>query len=130
MCFSCEGGARGIVCPARLGGAVEIGETWGYRERANDSACPMIPTEILQFGPPRSQKVRVAMRGGEYSGLDMWVPKVRLRVLWAESEAWLRDESLNEAALAESADAWGTLEYEAALLTLAAWRRRRRLICW
>ena len=99
---------------------MEIGETWGYRERANDSACPMIPTEILQFGPPRSQKVRVAMRGGEYSGLDMWVPKVRLRVLWAESEEWLRDEHLMEAALAESADAWGTLEYEAAMLTLAA----------
>ena len=99
---------------------MEIGETWGYRERANDSACPIIPAEILQFGPPRSQKVRVAMRGGEYAGLDMWVPKVRLRVLWAESGAWLRDERLMEAALAESADAWGTLEYEAAMLTLAA----------
>ena len=60
---------------------MEIGETWGYRERANDSACPLIPAEVLQFGPPRSHKVRVVMRGGEYSGLDMWVPKVRLRVL-------------------------------------------------
>ena len=99
---------------------MDIGETWGYRERANDSVCPIIPAEVLQFGPPRSQKVRVVMRGGEYSGLDMWVPRVRLRVLWAESEAWLRDEGLMEAALAESADAWGTLEYEAALLTLAA----------
>ena len=99
---------------------MEIGQTWGYRERANDPSCPLIPAEVTRFGPPRSQKVRVLMRGGEYSGLDMWVPKVRLRVQWAESEAWLRDEGLMEAALAESADAWGTLEYQAALLTLSS----------
>ena len=50
---------------------MDIGEIWGYRERANDSACPLIPAEVAQFGPLRSQKVHVVMRGGVYSGLDM-----------------------------------------------------------
>ncbi len=98
---------------------MDVGETWCYRERINDAACPLVPAEILQFGPPRSHKVRVRMHGGEYPGLDMWVPKVRLPVPWSEADAWLRDEALYGAAREASRDAVGSVEHEAAITAIS-----------
>ena len=59
----------GIIYLRRTAAAVEISEIWGYPERANDSACPLIPAEVLQFGPPRSQKVRGSRAAGSTLGL-------------------------------------------------------------
>ncbi len=97
---------------------MQIGDVWAYRERISDSNCPLIPAEIVQFGPPRSHKVRVRWQGGEYSGLDVWVPKVRLPVVWSEAEAWLRDERLRSSACAASADVVDTIEHKAALMAV------------
>ncbi len=50
---------------------MEVGEVWAYRERSGDMACEMFPSEVLQFGPARTQKVRVQMQAGEYIELDL-----------------------------------------------------------
>jgi hypothetical protein len=97
---------------------MQIGDVWAYRERISDANCPLIPAEIIQFGPSRSHKVRVCWKGGEYPGLDAWVPRVRLPVLWSEAVAWLRDERLYNAVRAASADAVDTIEHNAALMTV------------
>ena len=76
---------------------MDITETWAYRDRS-PSKSPLIPAEIVQFGPPKSQKVRVRWKVGEYLVLYTWLPKIRLPVLWSEAEAWLRDERLFNAA--------------------------------
>lgn len=94
---------------------MEIGEIWAYRERVNDRACPLVPAEILKFGPPRSHKVRVRLQAGEYMGLDVWVPKPRLVVEWEAADDWLRDERLLDAVREASWDAYETVEYRAAL---------------
>lgn len=97
---------------------MELGEVWAYRERISDPNCPLIAAEIVQFGPPKSHKARVRWLGGEYPGLDAWVPKVRLPVPWSEAEAWLRDERLHNAACAASSDALDTIEHKAALMAV------------
>jgi hypothetical protein len=97
---------------------LELGETWAYRERISDPNSPLIPAEIIQLGPPKLHKVRVRWKGGEYPGLDTWVPKVRLPVLWSEAEAWLRDERLFNVAREASQDAVDTIEHKAALMTV------------
>lgn len=99
---------------------MEIGETWAYRERISDPNSPLVPAEIIQVGPAKSHKVRVRWKGGEYPGLDTWVPKVRLPVLWSEAEAWLRDERLLNAARQASLDAVDTIEHKAALMAVLA----------
>jgi len=71
---------------------VKVGEVWASRERAYTEGWPVVPVELLQFGPGRASKVRVRYVQGEYQGLDVWVPTVRLRVLWEEVDAWLDDE--------------------------------------
>ncbi len=100
---------------------MQIGDIWAYREKAHTEGHPVLPAEILQFGPPRSNKVRFL--GGEYPGLDAWVPKMRLRVPWGRAEAWLRDERLLRAARELSLDALGTAGHEAARTALYAYPR-------
>jgi len=73
---------------------MQVGEKWAYREKAYTPGWPVQAVEILQFGPPRSKKVRIKFVDGKYPGLDQWVPQVRLRVLWDDVDAWLRDERL------------------------------------
>jgi len=97
---------------------MELGEKWAYRARISDPECPLVPAEIIQFGPPKKQKVRVRWLGGDYPGLDEWVAKVRLRVLWEEREAWLRDERLFEAVRAASIGMIHSPEYRAALMAV------------
>lgn len=80
----------------------------GCRERAGEMGCEMIPAEILQFGPGKTQKVRIQMQAGEYAGLDLWLPRQRLKVLWADSGHWLTDESAFEQARLASIDAPGS----------------------
>jgi hypothetical protein len=92
----------------------ELGELWAYRERAHDIECPLVKAEVVQLGPPRSNKVRVRLLDGEYAGIDMWTPTVRLRVPWDDVEAWHRDELAMDVASEASHQFKGTLEYEAA----------------
>lgn len=62
---------------------------------------PAIPVEILQLGPETSKhKLRVRYLGGEYQGLDEWVPKIRLVTPWENHDAWWSDEQNYAAAAA------------------------------
>lgn len=101
-----------------------VGQTWVYRARAFDPDCPIVKAELLQFGP-KPHKVRVRWLEGEYNGLDEWVPRVRLRVLWAEKDAWLQNESALYAAMDASEGANENLWYHAAEAVFAAYPRRR-----
>lgn len=69
-----------------------VGEDWAYRERAFTPGGSVSPVEVLQHGPPRSKKVRVRWLGGEFRGLDEWVPEVRLIARWEEVGEFLEDE--------------------------------------
>lgn len=109
--------------PAYIERELRIGDMWAYRARAHSLDCPVVMAEILQFGPKRSGKVRVRLHGGDYPGLDQWVPKVRLRVPWDECEAWLRDEHALDAALDASDGAKDSVEFDAADLVFGAYPR-------
>ena len=100
-----------------------VGEIWAYRERPNTVACPVIKAEVLQFGPKKSGKVRIRLHGGEFAGLDTWVPKLRLRVPWDETEAWLQDERALDAVSQASRAASSTTAYQAADVVFAAYPR-------
>ena len=102
---------------------MRVGEMWAYRERAHTLSCPVVQAEILQFGPRKSGKIRVRLHGGEFPGLDLWVPRVRLRVPWNETESWLRDEDKLEAARRASEGAQGAVWYDAADLVFSAYPR-------
>jgi hypothetical protein len=104
-------------------GDIRVGEIWAYRERAFTDGWPILRVEVLQFGPPRSNKVRIRFLEGEYPGLDQWVPAVRLRVPWDEAEAWLRDEERFLRAWEASIDNYETVEYYAARTCLDAYPR-------
>lgn len=98
-----------------------MGEMWAYRERAHTLDCPVIKAEILQFGPKRSGKVRIRLQGGDLSGLDIWVPAVRLRVPWDQTGAWLRDEKALAAARQVSEGRIGSVVFEAAQVVFFAY---------
>jgi len=100
---------------------MKVGEMWAYRERAHTLDCPVVKAEILQFGPKRSGKVRIRLQDGTLSGLDIWVPAVRLRVPWDETEAWLRDEEALAAAEQASEDSIGEVVFEAANVVFLAY---------
>ena len=102
---------------------MRVGEMWAYRERAHTLSCPVVRAEILQLGPRKSARVRIRLHEGEFPGLDLWVPTVRLRVPWDEAEAWLRDERALEAARQASEDAMGSVAYDAADVVLSAYPR-------
>lgn len=102
---------------------MNVGERWAYREKAHTHGHPVLQVEILQFGPPRRHKVRVRFIDGEYPGLDMWVPQVRLRVPWSEAEALLRDERSLIAAWEASDISRESLEYRAASEVFYAYPR-------
>ena len=91
-----------------------IGETWAYREKPHTEGWPVPPVEIFQFGPPRSNKVRIRYLDGDYPGLDQWVPRIRLRTPWSEVDAWLRDERCRRLVVDASIEAWDSVECWAA----------------
>lgn len=109
---------------------MQKGELWGYRERIGDPTCPLINVEIIQFGPPTTQKVKVRMVSGEYPGLDVWIPKARLRVPWVEAEVWLRDERLFNAAREASLHVLDTVEHNAAFLCIGCCPREDVYLGW
>jgi hypothetical protein len=81
-----------------------IGQRFAYRERVRAYGEPVRPVEVTKEGPPRSNKARVRWLGGEYEGLEEWVPKIRLLAPWEEAEALLEDERQMLAAVAASED--------------------------
>lgn len=93
---------------------MQVGERWGYREPPHTPGKALSPVDILQFGPPKSRKVRVRLIDGEYEGLDRWVSGDRLRVRWEDADAFLDDERRYHAARFASRHAERLLEFRAA----------------
>lgn len=103
---------------------MEIGKTYGYREPPWEPGKPLQPVELLQFGPKKSSKVRIKLLDGAFGGLDLWVPKRRLEVLWDKAAAYLLDEiHLAEVATASRASRPAEEEIEAAWLVFYAYPR-------
>lgn len=92
---------------------ISPGQRFAYRERARELLDPLWPAEIVKEGPKKSQKVRVRWLGGEYEGLEEWVPKVRLVAPWDEAEALLEDERKLLAAAEVSRPAHKTVPWRA-----------------
>src|SRR5581483_4391071 len=93
---------------------------WAYRERAYDIDCPIRKAELLQFSPKQRMKVRVRWLDGEFTGLDEWVPRVRLRFPWDERDEWLREERALDAVIDASEGVEGADWYEAANMLFRA----------
>jgi hypothetical protein len=72
--------------------SLALGGIYAYRKSAKAFGEPVIPAQIMRHGRPRSRKVRVRYLGGEYEGLEEWVPAIRLIADWQDAEALLRDE--------------------------------------
>lgn len=102
---------------------MDVGELWAYRERINDLGCPVTKAEVLKPGPRASNKTRVRLHEGEYAGLDLWVPTIRLRVPWDEKDAWLRDEHAFAAACEDWDGDEASVEFEATRLIVWAYPR-------
>lgn len=102
---------------------MNVGEQWAYREPPFVVSKSFSRVEVMQFGPPKSQKVRVRLLDGEYFGLDQWVPKGRLTVPWEEADAYLADEVRYDAVLRSSRHVFGTPECEAAWMVFHTYPR-------
>ena len=93
---------------------VEVGQRYAYRESPDTWLKPLLPVEVLKLGPtPRSGKVRVRWPGGEWEGLDVWVPHRRLVVPWADVDAFLEDERRTVAVLEATGETVDAVEHEA-----------------
>lgn len=102
---------------------MQIGAQWAYREPPHTPGKACMPVEVLQFGPPKRQKVRIRLLVGEYPGLDLWVPMGRLLVPWESIEAYLDDERRYEVARLASRHSYNTTDYHAAWLVFGAYPR-------
>ena len=67
------------MCP------MELGQRYAYREHRTDYGGPVWPVEIIKVDAKVKGRVRVVHLEGEYSGLQEWVPKIRLLVPASEA---------------------------------------------
>ena len=61
------------------------GEAWAYRARQAD---PLVEVVAMKIGSRRPIRVLVSFVDPSFEGLEEWVPPARLKVLWAEVEAF------------------------------------------
>ena len=90
---------------------VQVGEEWAYRERANSNPTPVRVTKVGTARPPR---VKIRFLDDSFEGREEWVPPSRLKVLWADLDAWRAREDRWEAVAAASVGVDGTPELWAA----------------
>ncbi len=73
------------------------GEAWAYRARRAD---PLVEVVAMKIGSRRPIRVLVRFVDPSFEGLEEWVPPARLKVLWAEVEAFEAKERRWAAVLA------------------------------
>jgi hypothetical protein len=88
-----------------------VGEEWAYRERANSNPTPVRVTKVGTARPPR---VKIHFLDDAFEGREEWVPPSRLKVLWADLDAWRAREDRWDAVAAASIGVDGTPELWAA----------------
>lgn len=69
-----------------------IGRRFGYREQAKAWGTSLQQVEVVKVGPKPSRQVRIRWLGGEWEGLEAWVPLQRLVVPWEEVGPFIIDE--------------------------------------
>lgn len=65
---------------------MEVGERWAYR--ASPFHGPVSEVEVLKLGSQRPPRVKVRFTAEEAEGRQEWVSPARLRVPWAQRDAW------------------------------------------
>ena len=88
-----------------------MGEEWAYRERANSNPTPVRVTKVGTARPPR---VKILFLDDAFEGREEWVPPSRLKVLWADLDAWRARKDRWDAVAAASVGVDGTPELWAA----------------
>ena len=73
------------------------GEAWAYRARQAD---PLVEVVVMKIGSRRPIRVLVRFVDPSFEGLEEWVPPARLKVPWAEVEAFEAKERRWAAVLA------------------------------
>jgi hypothetical protein len=101
----------------------KVGDRRTYQERPRTEGWPVLPVEILKFGPPRSNKAPVRFLEGEYARIDLWAPGVRLQTPWGEAEAWQEDARRFAAVRRASLEALGSVDCAAAFKVFDAYPR-------
>ncbi len=99
---------------------LHVGERYAYREHPFFPLQPLLPVEIVKFGPKRSQKVQVRWLAGEYEGMEQWTTCVRLVARLEDAESLLEDEHRTAQANQLSADMAGTPVHRAVELVFLA----------
>jgi hypothetical protein len=108
------------VFPRKDGQAVQVGEEWGYRELGDVPGSTLLRAVVIQLGPKQSQRVRVRVEGGQYPGLEQWLPRRRFLAPWGEAEAFVADETRLAALLASLEDSLDKVTYDAMETVFAA----------
>jgi hypothetical protein len=90
---------------------VLVGEEWAYRERANSNPTAVRVTKVGTARPPR---VKILFLDDAFEGREEWVPPSRLKVLWADLDAWRAREDRWDAVATASVGIDGTPELWAA----------------
>lgn len=76
-----------------------VGQRWAYRGKQTE---PVTCVEVKRLGAGRPPRVLIKFVDDEFEGREEWAPPGRLKVLWANVDAWraneqrwknLRDES-------------------------------------
>lgn len=88
-----------------------MGEEWAYREGANAHPTPVRVSKVGTARPPR---VKIRFLDDTFEGREEWVPPSRLKVLWADLDAWRAREDRWNAVAVPSIGVDGTPELWAA----------------
>jgi hypothetical protein len=91
-------GVGGDLMPFRSP-EVQVGEEWAYRERTNSNPTLVRVTKVGTARPPR---VKIRFLDDAFEGREEWVPPSRLKVLWADLDAWRAREDRWDAIAAAS----------------------------
>lgn len=68
---------------------MEVGESWAYREGGRK---PLVEVTVVKLGTRKPERVLVRFAGEEFEGREEWIPPGRLKVAWADREAFMTSE--------------------------------------
>lgn len=99
-------------------GCMDAGEVWAYRSRPRSVECPLERVEYVQ---PAAKGSKCQVRFLDRDGVEEWVPRGRLVVLWDDREVLLERERRMAAVVEVSAHAFETPQYDAVSSLLENW---------
>lgn len=98
---------------------MDIGTVLAFRDRPKALGEPVHRVEVVRLdGPRRQGDAHVRFLDGAEAGLQEWVSRSQLVVVWSDVKSFLDDEKRWLAVLVPSAEVKGTAEFEAVRLIL------------